>query len=170
MSLAAAPLPENLDEPRFFAASLQSEPYAKTLHIEKPKARLAAPRRARFGRSSEKADREIEQIELALGDLEEPCGKGGTIETRHATEIDRRICSLEDGWMDRKGRHTSAPAPHKSPEPDADRGPERASILEGKTVRWWMPRQEESRRAEANKIFGRGRERRLILEGANRAW
>lgn len=118
MSLAAALLPENLDEPQVFAASLQSEPYAKTLHIEKPKAQLAAPRRARFGRSSEKADREIEQIELALGDLEEPCGKGGAIETRHATEIDRRICSLEDGWIGKVA--TQAPQRrinHQSPMP-----------------------------------------------------
>ena len=78
MSLAAAKLPENTDELRAFAASLQVEAqiykdelYAKTLHIEKLKAELAALRRARFGRSSEKLDREIEQGELLLGDLEE---------------------------------------------------------------------------------------------------
>lgn len=71
MSLAAAKLPENIDELRVFAASLQSELYNKTLHIEKLKAELAALRRARFGRSSEKLDREIEQGELLLDDLEE---------------------------------------------------------------------------------------------------
>jgi len=78
MSLSDAKLPENIDELRVFAASLQTEVqvykdelYAKTLHIEKLKAQLAVLRRARFGRSSEKLDREIEQIELALGDLEE---------------------------------------------------------------------------------------------------
>jgi len=78
MSLATAKLPENLDELRVFAASLQAEAqlykdelYAKTLHIEKLKAQLAALRRARFGRSSEKLDREIEQIEMKLDDLEE---------------------------------------------------------------------------------------------------
>ena len=78
MSLTAAKLPENLDELRVFAASLQAEAqiykdelYAKTLHIEKLKAQLAVLRRARFGRSSEKLEREIEQIEMALGDLEE---------------------------------------------------------------------------------------------------
>ena len=82
MSLAAAKLPENLDELRVFAASLQAEAqiykdelYAKTLHIEKLKAQLAALRRARFGRSSEKLDREIEQGELLLGDLEESQGE-----------------------------------------------------------------------------------------------
>lgn len=78
MSFATAKLPENIDELRAFAASLQVEAqiykdelYAKTLHIEKLKAELAALRRARFGRSSEKLDREIEQGELLLDDLEE---------------------------------------------------------------------------------------------------
>jgi transposase len=50
---------------------LQAEVYAKTLHIEKLKAQLAALRRARFGRSSEQLDRDIGQLELLLGDLEE---------------------------------------------------------------------------------------------------
>ena len=78
MSLAATKLPENIDELRAFALSLQTgyavledELYAKTLHIEKLKAQLAVLKRARFGRSSEKLDREIEQMELTLGDLEE---------------------------------------------------------------------------------------------------
>src|SRR6202521_5120190 len=48
-----------------------AELYAKTLRIEHLKAQLAVLRRARFGRSSEKLDREIEQLELVLGDLEE---------------------------------------------------------------------------------------------------
>jgi transposase len=48
-----------------------AELYAKTLQIEHIKAQLAVLRRARFGRSSEKLDREIEQLELLLGELEE---------------------------------------------------------------------------------------------------
>lgn len=85
MSLSLATLPENVTELRAFAASLQSaycslevgmqvykdELYAKTLHIEKLKAQLAVLRRARFGRSSEKLDSEIAQMELILGELEE---------------------------------------------------------------------------------------------------
>jgi transposase len=102
MSLATAPLPENIDELRVFAASLQTkygtiidqnnqlveahktletevqiyrdEIYAKTLHIEKLKAQLAVLRRAQFGRSSEKLDQQIEQLEFTLGDLEEGHG------------------------------------------------------------------------------------------------
>src|ERR1035438_9703612 len=71
MAMAPAPLPETLDELRTFAASLQTELYAKTLHIEKLKMQLAILRRARFGRSSEKLDSEIEQMELLLGEIEE---------------------------------------------------------------------------------------------------
>jgi transposase len=48
-----------------------AELYAKTLQIEHLRAQLAALRRHRFGRSSEKLDREIEQLELRLGELEE---------------------------------------------------------------------------------------------------
>lgn len=70
-----------------FAASLQSryaaleaELYAKTLHIEKLKAQLATLRRARFGRSSEKLDREIGQLELLIDDLEEGGGAASQAE------------------------------------------------------------------------------------------
>jgi transposase len=48
-----------------------AELYAKTLQVEHLKAQLILLKRARFGRSSEKLDREIEQMELLLGDLEE---------------------------------------------------------------------------------------------------
>ncbi len=71
MSLATASLPSDPDELRAFAAALQVEVHAKTLYIEKLKAELAALRRARFGRSSEKLDRTIEQLELAISELEE---------------------------------------------------------------------------------------------------
>jgi transposase len=85
MSLAIQPLPDDYDALRRFAADLQAELarkdieitardaeiHAKTLHIEKLKMQLAVLRRARFGRSSEKLDREIEQLELLIGELEE---------------------------------------------------------------------------------------------------
>src|SRR5260370_38880291 len=58
-----------------------AELYSKTLQIEHLKAQLAVLRRARFGRSSEKLDREIEQLELLLGDLEE-----GVAESEARTE------------------------------------------------------------------------------------
>lgn len=71
MTLTPAALPSDPAELRAFAALLLAELYAKTLHIEKLKAQLAALRRARFGRSSEKLDRDIGQLELLLGELEE---------------------------------------------------------------------------------------------------
>ena len=78
MSLAQAEIPSDPAALRVFAKALQTEIalrdaeiYAKTLLIEKIKAQLAALRRARYGRSSEKLDRDIEQLELMLGDLEE---------------------------------------------------------------------------------------------------
>ena len=71
MSLVTAELPSDPDALRAFAAALQAELYAKTLHIEKLKAQLAALRRARFGQSSEKLDRQIDLLELIIADLEE---------------------------------------------------------------------------------------------------
>src|SRR5664279_3142328 len=85
MSMASETLPSDPEALRVFAANLQAELarkeievaanaaeiHAKTLHIEKLKAQLALLRRARFGRSSEKLDREIEQLELMIGEFEE---------------------------------------------------------------------------------------------------
>src|SRR3954454_2310686 len=85
MTLASANLPTNPEGLRTFAAALRAELaekdlalaardaelHAKTLHIEKLRAELAVPRRARFGRSAERLDRAIDQLELAIGDLEE---------------------------------------------------------------------------------------------------
>jgi len=77
MPFAAAELPSDPAALRAFAEALQAELYAKTLHIEKLKMQLALLRRARFGRSSEKLDRDIEQLELLIGDLEEGRAEGG---------------------------------------------------------------------------------------------
>jgi len=71
MSRAATDLPDDPDELRRFAVALAAEVHAKTLLIEKLKMQLAVLRRARFGRSSEKLDREIDQLELLIGDIEE---------------------------------------------------------------------------------------------------
>ena len=75
MSRSAADLPEDPAELRRFAGALAAEVHAKTLLIEKLRMQLSILRRARFGRSSEKLDREIEQLELLLGDIEESDAK-----------------------------------------------------------------------------------------------
>jgi hypothetical protein len=92
MSLVHQPLPTDPQALRAFAADLQAELahrdielarkdfelaanvaeiHAKTPHIEKLKMQLAVLRRARFGRSSEKLDHDIDQLELLIGELEE---------------------------------------------------------------------------------------------------
>ena len=67
--------------------ALKDEVHYKAVHIEKLKIELALLRRARFGRSSEKLDRKIEQLELQIDDLE-------TVEAarvaRREAEADRR--------------------------------------------------------------------------------
>ena len=67
----AAALRAELAEKDLALAARDAELHAKTLHIEKLRAELAVLRRARFGRSSEGLDRAIDQLELAIGDLEE---------------------------------------------------------------------------------------------------
>ena len=98
MSRAAADLPEDPAELRRFAAALAAEVRAKTLMIEKLKMQLAILRRARFGRSSEKLDRDIEQLELLIGDMEESDAE------RHARES-----------MTSSATQPSAPATAKKP-------------------------------------------------------
>src|SRR5215469_8050535 len=77
MSLATAELPDDPDALRAFAMACQAELKAaelsvqlRTLEIEKLKAQIAKLRRIHFGRSSEKLNRKIDQLELRLEELE----------------------------------------------------------------------------------------------------
>jgi transposase len=81
-----------------------AELYAKTLQIEHIKAQLAMLRRARFGRSSEKLDREIEQLELMIGDCEEGLAES----TARAEQAEPK---------------TASPAPAKKPYKPTGRKP-----------------------------------------------
>jgi len=87
----------------------ESELYAKTLHIEKLKFELTALRRARFGRSSEKLDHKITQMELALGDLEE---------TQAEAEIKDETKSADE-----EARAHSLPAKPRAPKKPSVRRP-----------------------------------------------
>ena len=78
MSPQPPDLPRDPDDLRRLAGDLQrdvawlrAEVHAKALMIEKLRAQLAVLRRARFGRSSEKLDAQVEQLELMIDDLEE---------------------------------------------------------------------------------------------------
>src|SRR5215467_8899113 len=77
MSLATAELPDDPDALRAFAIACQSELKAaelsvqlRTLEIEKLKFQIAKLRRMQFGRSSERLNHKIEQLELRLEELE----------------------------------------------------------------------------------------------------
>jgi hypothetical protein len=74
MSLSYADLPHDPDDLRRAASEMQRAVVrAKTLFIEKLKMQLAVLRR---GRSSEKLDQEVEQLELLIGDIEETGSSG----------------------------------------------------------------------------------------------
>jgi transposase len=77
MSLARAEIPTDPDALRAFALACQGELKAaemsvqiKALEIEKLKFQIAKLRRMQFGRSSERLNRQIEQLELRLEELE----------------------------------------------------------------------------------------------------
>ncbi len=79
---AVADLPDDVDSLRamIVAQATKLGEANRLLHtrdtlIEKLKAQLALLRRARYGASSEKVDREIEQLELALEDIEALAGE-----------------------------------------------------------------------------------------------
>src|ERR1700693_6486769 len=86
-----------------------AELYAKTLQIEHLKSQLAVLRRARFGRSSEKLDREIEQLELILGELEEGVAEGSERAARTKPDAERGERAKR---TDRKPLGRQPPAAH----------------------------------------------------------
>jgi transposase len=87
MSLVASDPLAELEELRALTAQLQAELYAKNLYIEKLKAQLATLKRARFGRSSEKLDRLIEQLELTITDLEEEEAQADVQQTQDRSSV-----------------------------------------------------------------------------------
>src|SRR5215210_6890034 len=84
MPIDAGPLPDDVDTLRRMLvaereahaareaelAAAKAGLVTKTLEIEKLKVQIARLRRQQFGRSSEKIDRIIEQLELMLDELE----------------------------------------------------------------------------------------------------
>jgi transposase len=88
-----------------------AELYAKTLQIENLKAQLAKLRRARFGRSSEKLDREIEQLELTLGEMEE-----GVAESKaRSARADGKAPAKVTASPGEEGKHGRKPLPGHLP-------------------------------------------------------
>ena len=84
---------------RAMLASAQNEAKVRVLEIERLKLQLAKARRERFGQSSERGKLLVEQLELAIEDLEE---------TQAEEETKAEI---------------AAPEPAKAPRRRAPRGP-----------------------------------------------
>ena len=94
MSRAATDLPDDPAALRHFASALQHDLavleatiQAQTLLVEKLKHQLAVLRRARFGRSSEKLDAQVEQLELLIGDIEESAAEAQATIARSAAPV-----------------------------------------------------------------------------------
>ena len=70
MGFALSDLPDDVESLRAIIAEQAVRLQARDSLIEKLRAQLAVLKRARFGRSSEKIERTIAQLELALEDIE----------------------------------------------------------------------------------------------------
>jgi transposase len=105
MSLSQAEPPIDPDALRVFAAALQAELKLRDVEIEKLKEQLAAASRARFGRSSEKLEREDAQLELVLGDLEE-----GLAEAEARTEAAAAAAAMAAPARRPRGQRKPLPA------------------------------------------------------------
>lgn len=66
----AAELPDDIDELKRLVLAAEAGLIAKSLEAEKLKFELARLKRMQFGQSSERLDRQIEQLELKLEDIE----------------------------------------------------------------------------------------------------
>ena len=66
----AADLPDDVDELKRRLLAAEAGLFAKTLEAEKLKFELARLKRMAFGQSSERLDRQIEQLELKLEEIE----------------------------------------------------------------------------------------------------
>src|SRR5829696_6128873 len=67
---SAADLPDDIDELKRRLIAAEAGLLAKTLEAEKLKFELARLKRMSFGQSSERIEREIEQLELKLEEIE----------------------------------------------------------------------------------------------------
>jgi transposase len=111
-----------------------AELYAKTLQIEHLKAQLAVLRRARFGRSSEKLDREIEQLELLIGDLEEGVAESEARTEQADGETDDKKVSEERAKRKRSKPTGRKPLPAHLPREQVTHPPQEACSCCGGTV------------------------------------
>lgn len=92
MAVDTDSLPSDVEALRALVREQAAELQSKTLKIEQLKAQLAKLKRMQFGRSSEKLDREIEQLELILEDLGESRAQSPVGQAAAAIEEKQKPC------------------------------------------------------------------------------
>lgn len=92
MTIDLSSLPDDVEVLKALLREQAVELQSKTLKIEQLKAQLAKLKRMQFGRSSEKLDREIEQLELLLEDLREGEAESPATRTQVAAEERQKPC------------------------------------------------------------------------------
>jgi transposase len=91
---ATSDLPDDVEGLKRLALAAMAALKTKTLEVEKLKLQLARLRRLQFGRSSEKLDREVAQLELLLEELETSAAPVGTTVPDEAALPDEASPSL----------------------------------------------------------------------------
>jgi transposase len=104
MSIDPAALPDDIDALKRLIGELAKDAVAARAEIEKLRFQLARLKRAQFGRSSERIDRTVEQLELAIETLDED----------HA----QRIAAIPAGaeMLEATGEQSAKPARRPLPE------------------------------------------------------
>ncbi|EJO59668.1 TPA: IS66 family transposase [Burkholderia multivorans] len=89
MSALPADLPDDVDALKAMVANLREQLSSRTIEIEHLKLTIAKLRRMQFGRKSEKLDRQIEQLELRLEDLQADEGAAAAASAPRKTRAHR---------------------------------------------------------------------------------
>lgn len=84
MSAPPTDLPDDIDALKAMVANLREQLSSRAIEIEHLKLTIARLRRMQFGRKSEKVEREIEQLELRLEDLQADEGAAGVAQSKPA--------------------------------------------------------------------------------------
>lgn len=84
MSAPPSDLPDDTDALKAMVANLRDQLSSRAIEIEHLKLTIAKLRRMQFGRKSEKVEREIEQLELRLEDLQADEGAAGVAKSKPA--------------------------------------------------------------------------------------
>ncbi|RQQ42667.1 IS66 family transposase, partial [Burkholderia stagnalis] len=84
MSAPPTDLPDDIDALKAMVANLREQLSSRAIEIEHLKLTIAKLRRMQFGRKSEKVEREIEQLELRLEDLQADEGAAGVVQSKPA--------------------------------------------------------------------------------------